>query len=369
MRLRSEEGGAATPLEVIDWEPGDRYWLRLPAGLSPGPYALELTAPSGSKTTLLDAFTGLGNDLDAPRVEVRGLPESGIVGAGVLVEAEVFADDEPGFLESVRWSIDDGEETECIPASDPARAATPYSQVGCPTKFQTPRLDSSQPTTVPLVLRVRARDIVGHETSAEVPLQVAKLPAVDSFMGIAGALGGRQPFSVRGRFFLPGSEALIGGLPLIGGVLTPHDDGTATIAGWTPPHLRAEPVEVEVSSPAGTGRARDRFTYLGPPRPRDIQPPAGPVRGGIRVTVRGNDLRFGTVVISVGASREVRQPLYNVSYDGDSKVVGCLPPGSGTVSVWAYDPLSGDGELPLAFTYMEPIEGGPEPPPVDAACR
>lgn len=373
MRFRPQSTGLAeapTPLEMIDWDASDRYWVRLPAGLAEGPHALELTDPSGATTTLLDAFTGLGLDPEAPRVDVRNLPESGILGAGEPISAEVVADDQPGFLESVSWRLDEGEPTECVPASDPARLATPpLSQITCAFASLAPRLDSSQPTVVPLTLRIAARDIAGHETSREVPLQVGKLPAVDSFTGIFGALGGRQPFSVRGRFFLPGSQAMIGKAPLIGGALTPHDDGTATIAGWTPPHTRAEPVDVEVKSPAGTGRARDRFTYLPPPRPRDIQPPAGPVRGGIRVTVRGNDLRPGTVVISVGASREVRQPLYNVSYDGDSKLVGCIPPGSGTVSVWAYDPVAGDGQLPMAFTFLEPIVGGPEPPPIDPACR
>jgi hypothetical protein len=216
-------------------------------------------------------------------------------------------------------------------------------------------------------LRVWARDVAGNEAARECPLQVAKRPIVDSFAGKLGGLGGRQPFTVRGRFFISGSEALLGGVPIIGGVLTTHDDGSAIISGWTPPRGRAEPVGVEVRSPAGIERADDPFIYIGPPRPRDIRPFIGPTAGGVRVTVRGNDFRSGFVVVYVGASRDARQPLYNVTFDVDNKVVGCVPPGAGTVSVWAYDPLTGEGEWPMAFTYQDPPAGG-QPPTIDPTC-
>jgi len=281
-------------------------------------------------------------------------------------------------LDSVRWQVQDGlrqdrPEQECLTARNLDASApmetTPEvapSRVLCPAKFMAPVLGDAQPTVLPMSLRVWARDLAGNETVGDFPLQVAKKPIVDTFVSHLGALGGRQPFTVRGRFFIPGSEALVGGVPIIGGVLTTHDDGSAIISGWTPPRGRAEPVGVEGRSLAGSEYADDPFIYLGPPLPRDIHPPSAPPAGGVRVTVRGNDLRSGFVVIYVGASREVRTPLYNVTFDGD-KVVGCVPPGTGRVSVWAYDPLTGDGEWPMSFTYQDPPAGSPLPI-IDAAC-
>lgn len=371
-RLLSEEGDPRTPpipLEFADWTGGDAYALRLPAGIPEGTYALELTDARGATTVIAGAFTALGLDPEPPSIEVQPVTNGLTYGSGQKIMAKATADDGFGFLERLDWQVGDGEATPCLPARDPSGLPPlAVSRYTCPVNFEMPVLDATQPTMVAVSFRISARDIAGHEVALNLPLKVAKLPEISSFAAMWGALGGRQPFSVRGRFFLPGSEALLGGVPILGAVLTEHDDGSATISGFTPPRARAEPVGVEVRSPAGVTRALNSFGYLPPPRPRDIQPPAGPVRGGIRVTVRGNDLRRG-VTIYVGATRETRQPLYNVSQDSDNRVLGCLPPGSGTVSVWAYDSLTGDGELPLAFTYQDPSAGGPEPPPIDTACR
>lgn len=365
--------GSAPPISVavVAWNGADEYALRLPAGIPEGGYGLEVTDARGATAVLPGAFTGLGLDPDSPTIEVRPVPNSLTYGSGQRVLAEATADDGAGFLESLDWQVGDGERNSCLPARDPSGALPLiFNKYTCRVDFQMPMLDETHSTVVPVSFRISARDIAGHEVALNLPLKVAKLPEIATFAGTDGGLGGRQPFSVRGRFFLPGSEVLLGGVPIIGGVLTEHDDGSATISGFTPPRARAEPVSVEVRSPAGVTRAGGSFTYLAPPRPRDILPPAGPVAGGIRVTVRGNDLRRRIVTIYVGASRETRQPLYNVSYDNENRLVsGCLPAGTGTVSVWAYDPVTGDGELPSAFTYQEPIVGGPEPPTMDTACR
>ena len=372
-RLLPETGDAAappTPLAVVEWDGGEGYALRLPGGIADGSYGLELTDARGATTVLAGAFTALGLDVAAPTIQVYPVPNGLTYGSGQRVLAEITADDGAGFLDSLDWQIGDGEMIPCLPTRTPSGALPlVLSRYTCRVDFQMPALNETHPTVVPMSFRISARDVAGHEGTLNLPLMVAKLPEIVSFAGAFGSLGGRQPFSVRGRFFLPGTAVLLGGVPLIGGVATEHDDGSTTISGFTPPRARAEPVGVEVRSPAGVTRAGGSFTYLPPPRPRDIQPATGPVRGGIRVTVRGNDLRRGAVIIYVGASREARQPLYNVSYDSDNRVTGCLPPGSGTGSVWAYDPVTGDGELPLAFTYQEPIVGGPEPPAVDAACH
>jgi hypothetical protein len=370
-------GSDSIALEVLRWNLADLYWVRVPAGVPAGPYALELTDAHGATAALWGAFAGLGPDTTPPTIEVRNLPDGATIGSGNTITAAVVADDGAGQLDNVRWQVLDRVEQECFtappfdaPGAAAATASIPEvvpSSIRCPAKLMAPVLGDGEPTVLSTSLRVWARDLAGNEATRDFPLQVAKKPIVDSFAGRLGALGGRQPFTVRGRFFIPGTEALVGGVPIIGSVLTTHDDGRAVISGWTPPRGRAEPVGVEVRSLAGIERADEVFTYLPPPRPRDIQPPTGPTGGGVRVTVRGNDLRVGSVVVYVGASREVRLPLYNVTFDVDNKVVGCVPPGTGTVSVWAYDPLTGDGELPMSFTYQDPPAGAP-PPAIDASC-
>lgn len=370
MRLVPEGGGGvgdAVGVETLYWNAADSFWVRVPADLPAGPYALELTDPRGAVTTLASAFTGLGADPDPPEVELQGLPEGNIIGSAKMIVAQAVADDGAGFLESFRWSVDGGDEHACVIPSGTNGGDQPpvgATRAVCSVPLKAPLLRDGDPTMVPMSLHLVARDVAGHESARDIPLRAAKLPKVEGFQDVLGGLGGWQPFSVRGRFFIPGSRAFLGGVPILSGVLTEGADGLATISGWTPPRARAESVEVEVRSPAGPGFFDERrFVYLGPPRPRDIQPPVGPTRGGIRVTVRGNDLYKG-VVIYVGKSREVRQPLYAVSYEAtiSTKVVGCLPPGEGTVSVWTYDPVTGDGELPMAFTYQDPPEGDPQPP-------
>jgi len=376
MRLIPEDDGAAGPttLEPLYWNGVDEYSVRVPAGVAPGSYALELTDPRGATAVRPAAFTGLGPDTTPPTIELGEFPPGETLGSGGAFRATLVARDDPGFLASVSWRVDDGEPIECLPDSAVMNWAgagpppLPVAEEVCTFPLTAQVLDDGQPPVVPMSVQVTARDLAGHETVRDVQLRVAKLPVVDAFAGVGGGLGGRQPFSVQGRYFLPDAEARLGGMPIIGGVLTRREDGSATISGWTPPRGRAGTVSVEVVTAAGPGMAKGTFTYYAPPHPRDIQPFAGPMGGGTHVIVRGNDLRPDTVIY-VGATREDRQPLYNVTFDADSKVGGCIPPGRGTVSVWAYDPLTGDGELPMSFTYQAPIPGAPAPPAADAECR
>src|SRR5207247_6370787 len=114
---------------------------------------------------------------------------------------------------------------------------------------------------------------------------------------------------------------------------------------------RAGPLDLEVRAPAGDGQAMTKFRYTAAPRVRVVYPESGPTAGGIQMTIGGNDLRMG-VAIMFGTTMADAQPLVGALASNDNKVVGCLPPGSGTVSVWAVDMLTGQGSpLANAFTY------------------
>ncbi len=363
-------------LEPVEWDGGDfSLWVRTPPRLAAARYSLELVDQHGQSSQFPDAFESLGLDPAPPTIDVPSLRATPYVPAGKISSIAIVADDGIGAVATIHWSTSDGDTGDCppIPKIDAPiniRHWAP-SRLTCLAIFKANDLGDDEPTMVPLSFFVTAQDTSGQESTLEVPLQRAKVPTIESFSGTEGSLGGYQPFAVRGRFFIPGTQALIAGVPIVGASAGGEGQDEHSILGWTPPHGRAEPVVVEIRSPAGSAFGENPFMYIEPPRPREIQPSVGPMRGGIRVTVRGNDLRPG-VVVYVGATRDTRQPIYNVipranvAADAQNKVVGCLPPGMGTVSIWAYDPIAGDGEFPMAFTYQD---GGGTTPTTDPECQ
>jgi hypothetical protein len=69
----------------------------------------------------------------------------------------------------------------------------------------------------------------------------------------------------------------------------------------------------------------------------------------------------------MGATRETRQQLKYPRYtDAANKIEACLPPGNGTVSIWVYDAITGDGDLPMAFTYDDTYDAASSSP--DPGC-
>ena len=155
--------------------------------------------------------------------------------------------------------------------------------------------------------------------------------------------------TITGRYFLEDAQALIGGVPLDSQVRSSE----TSITGVVPSSTRPATVSVVVQTAAGTSREAGSFRYVGPPRIRSVHPAVGPTGGGIKMTIAGNDLRDG-VTIKFGTSLADARPLTKpFSYEADDKVTGCLPPGHGTVSVWASDPITGDDQLAGAFTYTD----------------
>lgn len=380
---------AAVPLTSLQWEgrTTQALWVQTPPGLAAGHYGVQVTDPRGLQTTLAHAFEAMGPDLWPPQLYLEPSLEPEAMVSEDQVPTFLVADDGVGGLAEVSWSTSTGGSSACADAtvspppepsdstlSDPARELP--RMIRCPLKFAAPSFGDQDPTVafLPFTLHARARDPAGHEVTLEIPLRFARPPTIVSFTGTVGALAGGQPFTVRGHGFFPGAKVLLGEVPLAGAVPggelaeDPSDPerGHQLIVGLTPPRLRAENVAVKVQSPSGTASSVLAFRYVNPPLPRDVQPAVGPSAGRIRVTVRGNDLRFGATVY-VGATRAQRLPLYNVSHSADNKIVACLPPGNGPVSLWVEDPVTGEGTLPAAFTY-ENMDGGGAVV-VDSACR
>ena len=377
-------------LDTIAWDGGQRLWAKTLAAPAARMYALEVTGPLGEHLTDSNAFEGLGPDPGPPSIRmVPPLVPDSIIGEGQATTGVIIADDGLGTVQGIHWETTwettSGLRGDC-PATVGSSSPPPLDSLGpreppgpalpadppparleCPFSFTIPKLRDQDPRFKAFVFTAWARDQVGQQATLTIALRVARLPGIVSFAATVGGLGGYQPFVVRGNNFLPGARALLDGVPLVGVVPEDERSSDQVISGWTPPRNRAGPVTVQVVSDAGTTQAPTFFTYVSAPSPREVQPNHGPRTGGTRVTVRGNDLRDGAIVY-VGATRDTRQPLSYPQYDkSQNKIVGCLPPGSGTVTLWVYDAITGDGELPSSFTYDE--ASGTTTPTIDPACR
>jgi hypothetical protein len=365
---------AAVRLAPVYWDGGQRLYVTTPAGLPAAAYTVEVLDGRGGRATLAGAFRSLGPDPDPPRIDVSAPAAGGYLGAGRAVYASVMVDDGDGGLAEVSWRTTGGDAGRCVLGGDKLPEVAP-ARTTCMFSFAAPPLEDDAPLTTPFSLEVMARDLAGHVTTLETPLVLAKQPVVLSFREEVGRIGGNQAFSVEGKNFIPGSQAFIGGMAIGGGESTVGGElvNESLIVGFTPKHDREDALPVEVRSPAGVAFAEKLFRYVPPPNPRGLQPPVGPVEGGIRVTVVGNHLRSGAE-IWIGQTRENRERLYFVRYETESKAVGCLPAGApGPVTLWVNDLITGEGELRGPFTYLAPTpvpgdEGIPQRQSPDPSC-
>lgn len=371
LSLVPEDGAGLAPVGLgpARWDGVETFVASVPADVPAGSYALRVVAPSGKSTRLADAFQELGPDVTPPTITLESPAAGGTLAAGAMIGVMFLVDDGEGELASVTWRTADGTNGACALGADPD-TGDPPSSVNCTVTFLAPALIGTAPTTMPFSFQVTATDAAGNATILATALTVAKLPIVTGFSNSVGGLAGGQPFVVHGFYFLPGSRAFIGKVPILGSVPGGEVQDDMTIVGLTPPDARAESLAVQVVSPAGAATANATFAYVAPPLPRNITPASGPASGGILVTVDGNDLRTGASV-SLGPSLDVALPLVNPTYTAGDKVVGCLPAGTGTVSVWVQDAITGNGVLAGAFTYDDddaaPAPGAPGPA-TDPVC-
>ena len=352
------DGRATFDLGPASWNGQDTFLAKVPPAIEAGTYVLDLRDPLGRHATLDAAFVELGPDVEPPTIMLSAPTPNQIVGEGSPKDAQIVVDDGYGSVAQISWQTSDGNRGNCNVPPDPMTGATP-NHARCTVTFVPPPLVTDMPPQAPFTFSITASDIAGNESTLDTPLVVAKQPRITSFAGPVGGTSGYQPFVVHGRYFLPGTVAYIDGVLVSGSVPGGTLEDDQTITGLTPPH-RAGSVPVQVQAPAGSVVASQRFMYVAAPRIRDVQPTHGRAAGGTLVTVKGNDLRDG-VGIWFGPTREAAQPLANTVYTANDKVVGCTPPGAGPVSLWANDPITGEGELSNAFTYDPP--GAPDPGP------
>ncbi|MGH9162676.1 MAG: IPT/TIG domain-containing protein, partial [Vicinamibacteraceae bacterium] len=164
----------------------------------------------------------------------------------------------------------------------------------------------------------------------------------------SGPVSGGTQVTITGTNFTPDATVSFGGKPAPSvEVLNPN-----TIQTITPPGDAPGPVDVTVTTPAGSDTAEDGFTYtpdgIVPPTITDVTPPTGD--DGDEVTVDGDDFQDGAEVTICGQT----VPATFVSANQITFVAPpCDEPGV-PQDVTVTNPDDGSDTEPGGFTYGEP---------------
>jgi len=328
----------------------------LPAHITPGTYDVEVRDPRGALARKPAAFTSLGGDTTAPTVMIDEPAGRAIVTAMTDVPVAFRADDGAGTLASMDWIVSSSD----FQQADKCEISPGASSATCRFNFPVPKPTQD---AQPLIIKVTARDTADNEGVAETSLMIGVPPLVGTVAPLEGPAVGGTRVAVTGSNFIPGTQVFVGGLPLQpnGGILmsptliegtTPaHDPGFATVT------VRAGSVSVD---------AGDTFAFIARPEVRAITPTSGPLAGCTPIAIVGKGFRQSPLTrIWFGSDASSGAPLLCPTFVGPNRLEGFVPPGAGAASVFAGDPVGGVGELPLAYTYLDPDVGDTAP---DAAA-
>lgn len=174
-------------------------------------------------------------------------------------------------------------------------------------------------------------------------------PTLVSLDPTTGLTTGGNSVVITGTNFVGVTGVSFGGTP----AATFTVDSSVQVTATAPPHAAGD-VVVRVTAAGGTTSAGEEnavYTYVAAPTITAIQPPAGPIDGGIPVKIVGNNL--GAVNLVAFGDRTVTPTLVE-----DHTVTVTVPaylglPADQSVNVTLYTPL-GSVVFPGAFQYLLP---------------
>jgi hypothetical protein len=102
------------------------------------------------------------------------------------------------------------------------------------------------------------------------------------------------------------------------------------------------------------------FQFIGAPVLRLASPLKGPVTGGTRIAISGNNFRYPQTKITVGGA-----PLLDAEYKSSIRIEGVVPPAAGgalgPVSIVATDdPIGATSTLQTPFVYEKAASDAPD---------
>jgi hypothetical protein len=333
-------GGATIPLGGVSWQSSKALTATVPAGLPAGSYDVVVTDPRGNQLRLASGFLSLGHDDVPPAVTIDSPAPDSLVGEGSSVTVTLSADDGEGLLQALSATVSPETIHGAVTCSVPAGVRSTH----CSFQFVAPAPTDDLQT---VAINASATDSVGNPGDAPTTIvRLAPRPTLVSASRDSGPASGGTEIVVEGTGFIENAtEMLIDGRSVptlwlssttLQGTTDKHDPGGALVT------VATAGAESEKSLP---------FTFIGGPIIRIVCPLHGPLAGGTRVTILGNNFRDQTLIYFGG------KPIMR-TFASPNKIDGIVPAGSmvGPVSISATDPVSG------FFGYGEPFTYDPDDP-------
>jgi hypothetical protein len=350
-----DPGGQRVAVDGLTWLSTSALGATLRAGIPEGVYDVVVLDPRGAAGELEEGFSSLGRDVTPPSVPTLQPDDGTVVNPSAEVPVVFSAKDDPGMLGAMRWTVSSdrgGSVSGTCPLGPNATEST------CRFVFVVPPALRSGDA---LNLNVDAVDVANNVRHEVRTLAVGIAPVVRSVFPLEGPADRGTEISVEGDNFIPGTQVLVGGVPIEPGGGTVKDEHH--IVGSTPIHDPGV-FPVVVRTGGVSVKAPDSYTFLAQPVVLAVNPSSGPPAGGTLVTIVGKGFRDDTKIF-FGSSFETSLPLLCVVHVGPNRIEGYTPSGDGVVSIFAKD-VVGTSERPLAFTYLaedSPDGGGPVTPP------
>jgi hypothetical protein len=348
----------AVALEGVTWTSPQGISATVPAGVPAGMYDVVVTDPRGTSVQLDAGFLSLGPDGVAPVVSIERPAPRALIAAGTPVTVAVVADDGDGFLATLGATIVGlGNEAELV-----CNVSPPPHQARCQHQFIAP--DPSDENAA-VVVNPHAKDTARNEApAARASFRLVPRPTLSYVSPQTGPATGGTEIVVEGTGFvapLDGSDGTR--LLLDGRMIEPKEITPTTIHAVMPQHDPGPAVLTVANGDAES--APLTFQFVGAPIVRMASPLTGPVTGGTRISVVGNNFRNPETRIYIGNLQLLCQ-----KFVGQFRIEGIVPPaqnGPGSVLIVATDdPLQATSVLDESFVY-EPVasdspDGGVEPP-------
>lgn len=128
-------------------------------------------------------------------------------------------------------------------------------------------------------------------------------------------------------------------------------NSSTSITATAPAHA-AGPVNVVLTTPAGTATSVNAYTYLALPSLSSVTPNSGPIDGGTSVTLTGTGLSAATSVTFGGVSAT------GYTINSPTQITATVPAGNAGVVDVGVATTAGWASLTSAFTYIAPPVAG-----------
>jgi hypothetical protein len=344
----------------VTWQSPKALAATVPAGVPAGSYDVVVTDPRGSRVQLDGAFVSLGPDTEAPSVRLDSPVARSLIAGGTTVTVTLVADDGEGFLGSLGATIammGESHELVCTVAPVPHQAP-------CTVQLVAPVPPAGGAL---VVITPHALDTAGNRAdTTAVTFRLVPRPTLVSVSPGSGPATGGTEIVVEGADFVePGAESDGSRLLIDGQAIQIDSISASTIHAVMPRH---DPGVGAVSVANGDGATEQAlpFQFIPAPVVRLAFPLKGPLTGGTRIAIAGNDFRYPETRISIGGVE-----LACATYLGPLRIEGVVPRGMAPGPVWIAatdDTLHTRSTLSDPFVYEQTAGDSPDGGVDPATC-